>query len=158
MGYGIQIACEYLTARTPQNSTHLLKHPSPLRAGRMRSPYALEINGQVSPQAEKEKNSESPFSARSTALDGWRLTVEEGLGRLKWKYLATDAERSAQPQDRTSRFFLDLPIVRPQFSLFLLRSIADQRRTRHLRANQPKRPQRPRLMAPSSTVNCRSKT
>ncbi|PLB50866.1 terpene synthase [Aspergillus steynii IBT 23096] len=77
----------------------------------MRSPYSLKITGQVSPEPETSQTPGYPLSARSTTLDGWRLTVEEGLGRLKWKYLATEAERNAQPQDKTSRFFLDLPIT-----------------------------------------------
>ena len=77
----------------------------------MRSPYSLKITGRVSHEPENSQSSGYPLSARSTSLDGWRLTVEGGLGRLKWKYLATDEERDAHPQDKTSRFFLDLPIV-----------------------------------------------
>ncbi|KAK1142056.1 hypothetical protein N8T08_008262 [Aspergillus melleus] len=79
----------------------------------MFSDYALRTTKKLDPQPQLKagNNPEYPFSSRATSLDGWRLTVEDGLGRLKWKYLTTDAERDAQPQDKTSKFFLDIPFT-----------------------------------------------
>ncbi|KAL4915397.1 terpenoid cyclases/protein prenyltransferase alpha-alpha toroid [Aspergillus aurantiobrunneus] len=79
----------------------------------MSSEFALRINdrlhGQVITQRLSDSNAELPFSARRTNLSGWRLTVEDGLGRLKWKYLKSNEECIAQPQNQPSRFYLGLP-------------------------------------------------
>ncbi|RDW81312.1 Terpene cyclase family member [Aspergillus mulundensis] len=69
--------------------------------------YALKVRDPVKPF----QDGNGPFSTQKTGLDGWRLTVEEGLARLKWKYLRSDQERAEYPQDPASKFYLGLPTL-----------------------------------------------
>ncbi|KAL4902244.1 hypothetical protein BDW74DRAFT_186967 [Aspergillus multicolor] len=80
----------------------------------MTSKYALKVRDRL--QAFHVQDGDDPFSAQKTSRDGWRLTVEEDLGRLKWKYLRSDHERAARPQDMTSRFYLGLPTAPPPWT------------------------------------------
>ncbi|KNG88536.1 putative lanosterol synthase [Aspergillus nomiae NRRL 13137] len=72
--------------------------------------YTLKIKNRLNAQADH-----LPFSARNTNPEAWRLVVEKGLGRLKWKYLTSQSERDSHPQDLVSRFFLGLPLSIPDF-------------------------------------------
>ncbi|OJJ31027.1 hypothetical protein ASPWEDRAFT_118302 [Aspergillus wentii DTO 134E9] len=82
--------------------------------------FALKIKDSVDPEAVAERSYQDPssywpFSSRRTELEGWRLAPEEGFGRLKWNYLPTEQEREAYPQDTPSRFFLERPMLTPEF-------------------------------------------
>ncbi|KAL4931707.1 terpenoid cyclases/protein prenyltransferase alpha-alpha toroid [Aspergillus undulatus] len=79
----------------------------------MTSKYALKVTNRLESQPcpDLYDAADGPFSAQKTSLEGWRLTVEEGLGRLKWKYLTSEKERIAHPQDAASRFYLGLSIT-----------------------------------------------
>ncbi|KAL4771725.1 terpenoid cyclases/protein prenyltransferase alpha-alpha toroid [Aspergillus nidulans var. acristatus] len=79
----------------------------------MTTSYAVRTKDPLDPKNSHERSDDFPFSVRTTSLDGWRLTVEKGHGRLKWKYLKTRKERTGQPQDTASRFYLDLPTSIP---------------------------------------------
>ncbi|KAL3479239.1 terpenoid cyclases/protein prenyltransferase alpha-alpha toroid [Aspergillus californicus] len=78
----------------------------------MTSELTLKVRNRVKETGSKS-DAATPFSARKTSLDGWRLTVEEGLGRLKWRYLRPGIKRRSQPQDTASQFFLCLPTLIP---------------------------------------------
>ncbi|KAL4805338.1 terpenoid cyclases/protein prenyltransferase alpha-alpha toroid [Aspergillus unguis] len=77
----------------------------------MASAYSLTITERLNPQSHLDNKNDSSLSAKETSPEGWRLTVEEPLGRLKWIYLRTEEERRAHPQDNASKFYLGLEVT-----------------------------------------------
>lgn len=83
---------------------------------------SLKIKDTINPlygNSAPEHASTWPFSAKKTDPEGWRLTVTESPQRLMWKYLRTQEERDAFPQDTPTRYFMGLPTVSKRFRVKL---------------------------------------
>lgn len=74
----------------------------------MASKYTLKIKNRLS---QDESGDVCPFYTKKTDIEGWHLVSTQNLGRLRWVYLKDKDKRSAQTQDATSKFFLNIPMV-----------------------------------------------
>lgn len=75
----------------------------------MASKYALKTKNCLGDKC--HSNSTGPSYIKKTDTEGWHLVATQELGRLKWVYMNDKEERKAHPQDDTTKFFLDIPIV-----------------------------------------------
>ncbi|GLA51271.1 hypothetical protein AnigIFM63604_007623 [Aspergillus niger] len=77
----------------------------------MASKYALKTKNCLGDKC--HSNSTGPSYIKKTDTEGWHLVATQELGRLKWVYMNDKEERKAHPQDDTTKFFLDIPIGKP---------------------------------------------
>lgn len=113
----------------------------------------------VNPQQDDKRDPDFPFSSSATDLEGWRLKVEDGYGRLKWNYCSSEEQRSAQPQDSASKYYLGLPMVRSlRSSIQVPKDLADLNESRHRLAPRTIRPVMPFATVPYSTASSRSRS
>lgn len=70
------------------------------------SNFALRITNKLNPRADTQDDSGLLFSEGETNVNGWRLTVEESLGRLKWKYCGSDDKCVPRAEVTASKYYL----------------------------------------------------
>ncbi|PWY68806.1 lanosterol synthase [Aspergillus eucalypticola CBS 122712] len=80
----------------------------------MASKYTLKIKNRLSQNGSGDL---CPSYTKMTDIEGWHLVTTQDLGRLRWVYLKDKDKRSAQTQDATSKFFLDIPMDHQSSSL-----------------------------------------
>ena len=74
----------------------------------MASKYTLKLKNCLS---EGNNDGTRQSYTKRTDTEGWHLVVTQDSGRLRWVYVKDKEERKARPQDATSRFFLNIPMV-----------------------------------------------